>query len=574
MSRPPTPVLDCPLVYLEIRDGASARACNSSQFNGIFTFTIEGQRRVDAEMGALIVLIRKEAQQVVSLRLPETREGLRPPSDMVSINKQVNRLCICVPGKPQAILVQFEKTRDFSVAVYLLHKAGFHISDTLPASLLTSPPAHNTTLEYGPLLSSITPPSLLPLNTTRGPETQHDLSFAAMLAHPSQHSQPSTISNPWVSHTQRYMSFPVQPYPVANQVVNLPPAAAQLNPYNMFLGRGNAYSHVSHVSSPLRHSVVPNSPSTNWPGNDIGAFSSPNMATPDLGFHDPVMHGNFGLISPENSQNNDVGSHMANGQVQKKTTDEPVHYQSPQNKSKEYRDLMPQPRTLPFESSKKGYKAGGSSKLQVTKQAEAVKSRKPRKTGTATQSTTRATANGPKKSQATSITRKEANVKQQKSSLRDIASEKIAVQSDSNHKRADGASTPPVKPSLPPKKSKQDTYEDAQCQTDMQPEPNGVGGSSKTTAFVEQSSDHDVSSLVVVTDPDTLRDLHEETAKLFEEYEKGVEDGGDQVRHTKLYLRQIWEKRRDFWLRQFRDNMSVQLHGQAGESLQPLDSAA
>ncbi|QPC72608.1 hypothetical protein HYE68_003360 [Fusarium pseudograminearum] len=521
-------------------------------------------------MGALIVLIRKEAQQVVSLRLPETREGLRSSSDMVSISKQVNQLCICVPGKPQAILVQFEKTRDFSVAVCLLQKAGFHINDTLPASLLTNPPAHN----YGPLLSSITPPSLLPLNTTRGPETQHDLSFAAMLAHPSQHSQPSAISNPWVSHTQGYVSFPVQPNPVANQVVNLPPAAAQLNPYNMFLGGGNAYSHVSHVSSPLGHSFVPNSHSTHWPVNDTGPFSSPNAPTPDLGLHDPVVHGNFGLISPENSQSSDVGSYMANGQVQKKTTDEPVHYQSPQNKPEEYRDLMPQPRTLPFESSKKGYKAGGRSKPQGTKQAEAVKPRKPRKTGTATQSITRVTANGPKKAQAISITRKEANVEQRQSSVGNIASEKIVVQSDSNHKQVDGASTPPANPSLPPRKSKQDIYEDAQCQTDMQPEPNGVGGSSKTTAFVEQSSDHDVSPLVVVTDPDTLKDLHEATAKLFEEYERGVDDGGDQVRHAKLYLRQIWEKRRDFWLRQFQDNMSVQLYSQTGESLQPADSAA
>jgi hypothetical protein len=71
MPGPPTPVLDCPLVYLEIRDGVSARAYNSSHSHGAFTLTIEGERRVDAEMGTIIVIIRKQTQQVVRISCDE-----------------------------------------------------------------------------------------------------------------------------------------------------------------------------------------------------------------------------------------------------------------------------------------------------------------------------------------------------------------------------------------------------------------------------------------------------------------------------------------------------------------------
>lgn len=72
MPGPPTPVLNRPLVYLEIRDGASTRAYNSPFSQGAFTLTIEGERQIDAAVGALIVLIRKDVQQVVWIRREET----------------------------------------------------------------------------------------------------------------------------------------------------------------------------------------------------------------------------------------------------------------------------------------------------------------------------------------------------------------------------------------------------------------------------------------------------------------------------------------------------------------------
>lgn len=65
MPGPPTPVSVCPLIYLEIRDGASARAYSSSRPHDVFTLTIEGERPVDAKMGTLIILIHRGVQQVV-----------------------------------------------------------------------------------------------------------------------------------------------------------------------------------------------------------------------------------------------------------------------------------------------------------------------------------------------------------------------------------------------------------------------------------------------------------------------------------------------------------------------------
>ncbi|RGP75167.1 hypothetical protein FSPOR_789 [Fusarium sporotrichioides] len=325
----------------------------------------------------------------------------------------------------------------------------------------------------------------------------------------------------------------------------------------MFLGGGNACSHVSRVSSPLGHSFIPNPPSTHWPGNDIGTFSNPNTPVPGFGMHESFVLGNFGSSNLENSRNYDVGSHIPNGLVQNGTTDRPAHYQSPQNKPQEYRDLMPQPRTLPFESSKKGYKVGGRPDPQETKRLEAVKARKPRKTGTATHSIVGTTARSPKKVRTTRIARKKVDVKQLQSSERDVTPGKTTVQSGPNHKLAVDALSLTPELEVPSKVSKKDIYEDAQCQTDMQSEPSSGGRSLKTAASIEQPTGPDVSPLVVVTDPDTLKDLHEATTMLFEEYEKGVEHCGDQVRHAELYLHRIWEKRRDFWLERLRDNTDV-----------------
>lgn len=65
MAGPPTPVSACPLVHLEIRDGANAKAYNSSHPHSAFTLTIEGERSIGSEMGILVLLIHKGKQQVV-----------------------------------------------------------------------------------------------------------------------------------------------------------------------------------------------------------------------------------------------------------------------------------------------------------------------------------------------------------------------------------------------------------------------------------------------------------------------------------------------------------------------------
>ncbi|RGP77639.1 hypothetical protein FLONG3_4212 [Fusarium longipes] len=560
MPGPPTPVLDCPLMYLEIRDGASAGGYHSSHPHGVFTLTIEGERRVDAQMGALIILIRKGTQQVVSLRLTQPGKELQTYNDIVSMNKQFNQLSISVPGEPQAILAQFEEKRHFSIAVCLLQKAGFCVSDALATSLLTNLQTHETTPGHGPLLSSITPLSSLPLDTSRGSETQHDLSFTEMLAVPSQPFRTPTVYDSRVMHTtQRHVPVPVQSYPATRNVLNTSPVAAQFNPYNMFHGGGNTYSYVPRVNSPLRHSFVPALPSAQSPINEIGFSSYPNTLAPEFDTS-PIVQGNLGRGDLGHSQNNNLGAHNANKPVLDETTDKLLNYQLPQDKTQEYRNLMPQPRKLPFGPSAKDHKADGKSASQETERVrvdvKVWKTHDLKKTSTVDQSFAGVTVRGKRKSQSTDTSRKKVTSERDQLNARTVTT--TSVLSDSGHKQAVNTSVPISEVVLPAKRPKQDTYEDAQCQTDIQLETSGVSGLLKITDPGKQSPGHDVSPLVVVTDPDTLKDLHEACATLFEEYEKEVGSCEDQALHAELYLDRIWKSRRDFWLRRLQDSEGLQ----------------
>ncbi|KAF5020158.1 hypothetical protein F66182_7828 [Fusarium sp. NRRL 66182] len=243
MPGPPTPVSSCSLSYLEIRDGVSARACNTLQPHSVFTLTIEGERLIDAETGILILLIRHGRQQVVSLRLNKIGGQSQAPEDVVTINTKAKRMCVRVPSKSQAILVQFEEKRDFSVAICLLQKAGFYISDAIPTSLLSTPLSTQTgvphsTLDLGPRLSTIAPVPPLPLNHAQGSQSQSCFSFTEMLSAPSPYAPVSSAPTPQIPYTQRTHSLPTHYSPTANHIPETVPFETHLNPHNMFLGRG------------------------------------------------------------------------------------------------------------------------------------------------------------------------------------------------------------------------------------------------------------------------------------------------------------------------------------------------
>ena len=53
--------------------------------------------------------------------------------------------------------------------------------------------------------------------------------------------------------------------------------------------------------------------------------------------------------------------------------------------------------------------------------------------------------------------------------------------------------------------------------------------------------------LILVTDPNTLQELDQVTAKLFDQYEADVAGGSDAAASAKFYMDQIFEARKEFW---------------------------
>ncbi|KAJ4266415.1 hypothetical protein NW762_004399 [Fusarium torreyae] len=501
MPGPPTPVSRCPLVCLEIHDGVSARAYSSSRPHNIFTLTIEGERRIETETGTLVLLIHREMQQVVSLRLRELGGGL---DDVVSIDKQARRMCVRIPGKTQAILTQFEEKRDFNVAVCLLQKAGFFISEAIPTSLLSVlPSAKNVTpdtpLDVGPRLSSIAPLSLFPPNNVQGSEAQPSASFTEMLNASYQYTPLSSTSTPDVLHTQRTHSLPMSSAIAANQMMGTVPSRTHFNPYNMFLGYGNNRMHMPRVGSPLRHSFNSKPPPSHTLHDEIVARSHEAMSP--SGFRpssSPAVHHAAHEVSssestPEHSQKLPIETSRFEVNSEHYLSPKLNHHQPSQGGPNEFRDLMPRPRKLPFESD-----------VKTATLDEALG----------------AQANTPEKS--------DGGLKQKK--LRkyytpNVEAEAMSTLSDiqvDNKAQALGEQN-----------------------TDAPKKP---GSSFEASKLKTQFTDLGTSSWVVLADAGALKDLDQATTSLFEQYETDVANGGDKKLCAEFYMNQIWMKRKEVWL--------------------------
>ncbi|KAM5377664.1 hypothetical protein ACJA88_006345 [Fusarium oxysporum] len=434
MAGPPTPVSACPLIYLEIRDGASAKAYNSSHPHNAFTLTIEGERPIGSEMGILVLLIHKGKQQVV-------RTG-----DIISINKQTNRICVSVPKKPQALLAQFEEKRDFSVAVCLLQRAGFFASEAIPASLLTVPPqpvsqTHDAMFDIRPRLSSITPPTLLPPNDFQGTGAPPDFSFTTMLNAPLHPSPFSTVPTSHIEQTQRAQSMPIQSYFPGTQMRHTSPVTAQLNPYHMFLERDGTRSHIPRVGSPLRYSFNSSPPPTQSPIGGADMAMPLNVSTTGSDAQSLSVRESSKVGSLECHP--DVATESCNTHAGLKKDLSPEPYRRQPLHDQDFRKLMPRPRQLPFDSRAK----------------TAAPYKKP-----------------------------EAHVVQ------------LAV----------------LKTILP-------------------------------VLIRQETSGVEVIPWVMLTDYNTLKDLNQATAPLFEQFEQDIARGGDAALLAQFYSKQLWARRRDFW---------------------------
>ncbi|KAF5660186.1 hypothetical protein FDENT_13794 [Fusarium denticulatum] len=520
MAGPPTPVSACPLVYLEIRDGAIAKAYNSSHPHSAFTLTIEGERPIGSEMGILVLLIHKGKQQV----------------------------------KPQALLAQFEEKRDFSVTVCLLQKAGFFASEAIPASLLTVPPqpvsqTHDAMFDTRPRLSSITPPTLLPPNHFKGTGAPPDFSFSTMLNAPLQSSPFSTVPTSYMEQTQRAQSIPMQNYLPGTQMRHTSPVTVKLNPYHMFLERDGTHSHIPRVGSPLRYSFNSSPPPTQSPIGRADMVMPLNVSTTGSHAQSLSVRESPEVGSFESRSDVDTKSYNMRADLTKDLSPEPYRQQPLHDQ--DFRKLMPRPRQLPFDSRAKTASPYKKPEAHAGIQSGLEKSsdtREPRRSPS--QSLRRDPINSGE-GQSTENTYNTTNKRLKQKIGRVLESENTDDYSKATTSFEDRPPSSKSVRTFANVKAKDDMYKDAECQTTLPKSPKVATSSQRSSGSRQETSGVELLPWVILGDYNTLKDLNQATASLVEQFEQDVARGGDAALLAQFYSKQLWARRRDFWYKRF-----------------------
>ncbi|RSM20031.1 hypothetical protein CDV31_001110 [Fusarium ambrosium] len=506
MPGPPTPVSCCPLKRLEIRDGGTVKAFNSCPPHNIFNLTIEGERPIDSETGTLILLIHQGFQQVVckpvllpietdqqvSIRLGDLARNPQAQNDIVSIDKHLNQLCITIPGKGQAVIAQFEEKRDFSVAVCLLQKSDLHVSDYIPSSPSTTYTTYDSS-------NHIPRPSSIPPMAFVSPAAQTFGADVPLIADTQIH--PSLQPMSYHIYPQRTASVPIYSSPYFSRPVS--PDMTHLNPHNMFLGRNNTNMHIPRVGSPLKHSFNPGSQqSSSSKAESVSDWFSPTNSQSSMSVEG--LHATANPIT--NREKTPVNrSHSPN-----------VDSQGSQSESSDFRDLMPQPRKLPFQSHSKRSISQTDTKVPGKEQESSPRAKRTRGLPSKTASNEE-------------VRRYEAKGSQTINPGVDSAIKSITAVLN--------RLTPQAMPEqIPTTRSR-----DAECQTEIPTDPNA-------NQQVDQLQSPVPSQTVLVVDSDMLRELDEATASLFEQYETDIATSNNSQLCAAFYMDRIYSKRRDFWL--------------------------
>lgn len=508
MPGPPTPVSCCPLKRLEIRDGGSAKAFNSCPPHSMFNLTIEGERPIGAETGTLILLIYQGVQQVVcksllllmetdqqvSIRLGDLARNSQAPHDIVSVDKHLNQLCITISGKGQAIIAQFEEKRDFSVTVCLLQKSGLHVSDSIPGSPSAAYAGFDSS-NHTPRLSAIPPMAFV------SPATQ---AFGAdVLPVMENQIHPSLQPVPYHLYPQRTASVPI--YSSQSISSSVPPDTAHLNPHNMFLGRNNTNMHIPRVGSPLKHSF--NLESQQYSISSAGSVSdvfSPTSSQSSMGVEG--FHANVDPILANREKTPVDRSHSPKDDSQ-----------GSQSVSGDFRDLMPRPRNLPFQSRSK----------RSTSHPDAIVRDKVQKSSPRAKTVRCLPSKAPSNPEVHRF-----NTKGSQTIDPGVETPMKSTPHLTNR------STPRAMPEQIPMIG---YSTDAECQTK-------VSIDSRAIQQIGQAQPSDLNQTILVTDPEALRELEEITASLFEQYETDIANGSDNQISARFYLEQIHLKRMGFWL--------------------------
>ncbi|KAF7560589.1 hypothetical protein G7046_g3552 [Stylonectria norvegica] len=550
MPGPPTPVSGCPLKRLEVRDGLQSRIYSSSPPTSVITLTLEGERSVNSQTGTLLLLIHQGQQRMLSIRLTDLLRNSPKPTEIISIDKQLIQLLVRIHGQDRAILAQFEERRDFNVAVCLLKKSSFHINESIYST--ASPPAQviprsqrsgvGTTSSFGPRLSSITP---LPQFSQAYPSTnyssQPEPSFTSLLNSPlPSMSSPGSLGPPipmsQPEYPPRMNSLPVY---TNSPCVSTEPAAmgSQLNPYNIFLGSSNTFSHKPRVGSPLKHSFRPGEPVRHQSMSSVesdsyaDALSTPledltwsygsqeTMGWPDQSRY-PPRHKS---TTQEEAAHADIGvrtelrqghPHVARSESNSSGTDAGL----------DFRDLMPRPRKLPFEArAKKQLQAKKAPSKQEPALIEGSTEDAPGKLRTKQR---RISYEDHENMSAASITATEAT-----------PTHDTVGNATSNAESQTDAASAVLKCNL-----------EASLSIPTTP---ATTASTAGTSLPPQSppawSWAGLDRPIIFTDSKALQELNQATSKLLKQYEADVSSGGCELASAQFYMDQIMAVRRNFW---------------------------
>lgn len=478
-------------------------------------------------------------------------------------------MCIIVPGHSRAIIARFEEKRDFSLAVYMLEKSNLRINDSITCapstpiamSLSAASLDVQTASNFGPRLSSITPlPQSFPSNVPYNLSNHSDAPFTSLLNSPlPRETSESTWGQPappQFQYPQRINSLPTYASVSAYSPFGSDAVMQQLNPYNIFLNRSNSQVHMPRVSSPLRQSFPQEETTRQSPSPSVGSS--------------PYMGGTYALHNIPNLSPSVLGAPKIQDASQSAEVDgvenrvpttssfpqfsndnaspEPLAGDSDQN----FRDLMPRPRRLPFDSRPKdsGSMETTSSPRLATKTAT--------KTSTKTAASLKAlvspkiassprTILPPKKGQT--LTQPSSK---QKPKLRGTKRSSAAVD--------EGSPGGEVSMTVDESSTRIDVLSNTKVNEEQKPTSTirvaSTEDSPSGPLWSPAQPHKDPEVAVLITDPGTLKDLEKLTSKLFEQYEVDVASGIDKTDSAKFYMDRITATRREFWLAKLEEMMA------------------
>ncbi|KAG5931611.1 hypothetical protein E4U53_001686 [Claviceps sorghi] len=166
MSRLASPASGCHLHSLEVQVGDKVETYNATTFDQPLEFSLQGQQSATSERGTLLLVISTGSKQMLSLRLNDLLNHPYGTEETITVDKQVQKVCVRLPKLDHTLRLWFQHSRDFLVSVCILRKTGFTIEEG-PSSSQAKPGRRRTSKNVKPRRPTnfVDSPNLYPLAT-------------------------------------------------------------------------------------------------------------------------------------------------------------------------------------------------------------------------------------------------------------------------------------------------------------------------------------------------------------------------------------------------------------------------